>query len=137
MKFKLKNAVSTVVPTVGGAIAAKLLKNVSGKMVKNEKIRAALPLIVGIFLTQSKKTEKLGLGMVAVGGADLAGTLVPALSGIEDMDLSGVLDGFDDIHGADEMYGPLDGFEDIHGPLNGDDYMSEDIAGSGDDYGNY
>ena len=53
------------------------------------------------------------------------------------MDLSGVLDGFDDIHGSDEMYGPLDGFEDIHGPLNGDDYMSEDIAGSGDDYGNY
>lgn len=137
MKLKLKSAFSTVIPVVGGAIGAKLAKNVSGKFVKNEKLRAALPLILGIMLSQSKKTEKIGMGMIAVGGADLAGSIVPALSGIEDMDLSGVLDGFDDINGPDEMYGPLDGFEDIHGPLNGDDYMSEDLSGSGDDYGSY
>lgn len=128
--MKLKNSVSTALPLVGGAIAAKVAKNVSGKVIKNEKLRAALPLILGLFLVGNKKMEKIGFGMIAVGGADLAGTIVPALSGIEDMDLSGVLDGFEDIHGDDDMGGPLDGFEDIHGPLNGDD----DMGGYGEDY---
>ena len=99
MKMNLKNAFSTTVPVVGGAIAAKFAKNLSGKFIQNEQLKAALPLVLGIMLTrQSNASMKhLGYGMIAVGGADLAGTFIPAIKGIEDMDLSGLFG--DDING--------------------------------------
>jgi len=50
--------------------------------------------------------------MIAVGGADLVGSFIPGLAGLEDMDLSGIF--------GEVINGEV---------INGDDYM----AGDGDD----
>ena len=128
MKTNIKGALTTAVPVVGGAIAAKLAKNVSGKFVANPKIRAALPLILGMFLsTQSNAMMKhVGYGMIAVGGADLAGEFVPTLKGIEDMDLSGIF-------GSNVLNANvINDDDDLADELN-DDVVSDDM--SGEDYG--
>ncbi len=90
---------------VAGGIAAKLVKNLTRKMLEKAspglaKYAAAGPVIVGLVLAESPKMENIGMGMIAVGGADTAGTFVPALAGLEDMDLSGV---FGDDEMADEI----------------------------------
>ena len=115
MKLKLKAITATALPVVAGAIAAKFAKNLAGKMIQDARLKAALPLVVGLMLTGSKKTEKIGMGMIAVGGADLAGSLIPALNGIEDMDLNGIFGN------------PLNSV------LNGED--DEDVSGVFEDVG--
>lgn len=120
----LKKGLGMAVPVIAGAIGAKVVKNLSGKVTQNNMLRAALPLAVGLFLASGKgKTlPNVGLGMIAVGGADLVGSVVPALNGIEDADLSGI---FDDLSGsvindrvlADDM---------------GDD-MGDDLSGASDE----
>lgn len=119
MKFKMKILTGTALPIVAGAVAAKLVKNMAGKMIKNDKLRAAAPILIGILLAGNKKTANVGYGMIAVGGADLAGTLVPSLAGIEEMDLSGL---FDELSG--------DGGYEMNGPLNDD----LNLSGDGGDY---
>lgn len=120
-KKLMKSVTSKVLPATVGGVGAKFAKNLSGKVTQNAKLRAAIPLLIGIFLTQSAKTEAVGLGMCAVGGADLAGTMIPAISGLEDMDLSGLfgeptlnedLNGYD-VGGYDVGGNTLNGFEDM------------------------
>lgn len=88
----LKKSVGKTLPIVGGAIGARFIKNIAGKMIANDKIKAAAPLVAGILLmgAKSETMKGVGAGMVAVGGADLVGTFIPSLAGIEDMDLSGI-----------------------------------------------
>lgn len=133
-----KSVTSKVLPTVAGGIGAKFAKNLSGKVTQNEKLKAALPLILGIALLQSSKTEAIGMGMCAVGGADLAGQFLPAIHGIEDMDLSGLFGG----QTLNEDLGAYDvGAYDVgdNNTLNGDYDMGDDDMGAGDgeNYGNY
>lgn len=90
MKMKIGHSVKGALPVIAGAVAAKLIKNLSGKMITNPKLQHAAPLILGLFLSGSKKTEKLGMGMIAVGGAGLVGSFIPSLAGIGEMDLNGI-----------------------------------------------
>jgi hypothetical protein len=117
----MKTVTGKVLPATVGGIGAKFAKNLSGKVTQNPKLRAAIPLLIGILLCQSAKTETVGLGMCAVGGADLAGTFLPAIAGLEDTDLSGLFgndtlnDGYDvgsyDVGGNDTLNGFDDGGE--------------------------
>jgi len=117
----MKTVTGKVLPATAGGIGAKLAKNLSGKVTTNPKIRAALPLALGIFLAMSAKTEALGLGVCAVAGADLTGTFIPAIAGLEDMDLNGVFGPTlnEDVSGYDvggyDVGGDntLNGFEDM------------------------
>lgn len=113
-KVNIKKAAGKAVPLVAGAIGAKLAKNVSGKFIQNDKLRAAVPLVLGIVLAGSKSAtmQGIGSGMIAVGGADLVGSFIPGLAGLEDMDLSGIF--------GEVINGEV---------INGDDYMN----GDGDD----
>lgn len=128
MKMKFAKP-AMILPIVGGGVAAKVVKNLSGKFIKNDKLRAAAPLVVGLLLASNKKTAMIGYGMIAVGGADLAGTIVPQLAGIEDMDLSGVFGPLNDDMG-DDISDELG--DDMGGPLNDD--ISDDLGDYGDDY---
>lgn len=130
-KKMIKSITSKVIPATIGGIGAKFAKNLSGKVTQNEKIKSALPVIFGILLMQSAKTEAVGMGMCAVGGADLVGTFIPAIHGLEDMDLSGVFgDTLNDDLGAYDV-----GAYDVGGDttLNGMD----DMGAASEDYGNY
>jgi hypothetical protein len=114
-----------------GGLGAKVVKNLSKKFITQpglQKLVPAVPVLVGLLMLQSAKTEDLGFGMIAVGGTDLAGTLVPQLAGLEDMDLTGIFDG--DLNGPlnDDINDDLsDDTSNMNGPLNdqvdyGDDY---------------
>lgn len=102
--MNLKKAPATALPIVAGAIGAKLVKNLAGKVTQNDKIRAGAALVFGLLLisNKSKAMQGVGAGMIAVGGADLVVGFVPQLAGIEDMDLGDVLNGPDDYVGAYE-----------------------------------
>lgn len=120
----LKKGLGVAVPVIAGAISAKVVKNLSGKITQNNMLRAVFPLAVGLFLASSKgKTlPNVGLGMIAVGGADLVGSVVPALNGIEDADLSGIFD---------DLGGPV-----INSPVINDDMgddMGDDLSGASDE----
>lgn len=82
------------VPAIGGGIGAGLVKNLSKKVTQNEKLQSTAPIVVGIVLRRMKSpaAKYAGLGMIAVGGRDLAGSFIPALKGIEDMDLGDLFD---------------------------------------------
>jgi len=93
MKFKVGNITKSIVPLAGGAVGASLLIGIVKKADKSgkfEKFAPVAPILLGGFLVASKKTQMWGYGMIAGGAAKLAGNLVPALAGVEDMDLSGV-----------------------------------------------
>jgi hypothetical protein len=88
----LQHSLSSALPLAGGAVAAKFVKNLAGKISQNGKVKAGIALSVGLFLMSQKQemVKFAGYGMTAVGAADLAGEFVPTLKGIEDMDLSGL-----------------------------------------------
>ena len=89
--MNIKSTVTGALPLIAGGVAANLTKSLSGKFIQNEKLRAAAPLILGILLASTKgKMKELSNGMIAVGGANLVGSFVPSLAGIEDIDLSGI-----------------------------------------------
>lgn len=92
MKGLVKDVTTVYAPVVAGAVAAGFAKNLAKKVSDNEKIQAAVPLAAGIVVSRMKSPalKNVGLGMIAASGRDLAGTFVPALRGIEDMDLSGI-----------------------------------------------
>lgn len=121
MKFKVGNITKSLLPLAAGAVGASVLTGVVKKMDKTgkfEKFAPAVPILVGGFLVSGKKTQMLGYGLMAGGAAKLAGNLVPAIAGIEDMDLSGV---FGDMR-IGEMEGTLNGDYDMSGAnatLNG------------------
>lgn len=112
--MNLKKAPATALPIVAGAIGAKLVKNLAGKVTANDKIRAGIALALGLVLisNKSKSMQGVGSGMIAVGGADLITSFVPSLAGIEDMELGDILNGGDDVYMSDDMNG-------VDGVLNG------------------
>ncbi len=120
---KIMKSAGSALPIVGGAIAGKFVKNLAGKVVQNPMLRSAAVLVAGIVVASSKgeTMKKVGYGMIAVGGADLAGTVVPSLAGIEDMDLGGL---FDEVSGNvlnDEVSGAVLNDE-VYDDVSGDDY---------------
>ena len=133
-------------PVIAGGIGAGLIKNLSKKISSNEKIQAAAPLVLGIVLRRMKSPEikYVGLGMIAVGGRDLAGAFIPAIKGIEDMDLNGVLNGVlnDDVADplSDEIarnFPPEEMSDDVNDDVTGgvlNDDVSDDMNGDPNTY---
>lgn len=98
MKFKVGNVTKSLVPLAAGAVGANFITGMVKKFDKSGKFEKFAPvgaIIVGGFLVANKKTQMLGYGMIAGGAAKLAGNVIPALAGIEDMDLSGVFGALD------------------------------------------
>jgi hypothetical protein len=133
-KFKLipsgKTLMKEGLPAVGGAIGAKLVKNLAKKVIKKPELQRflpAVPLLVGAILSDNGKgmLHYAGIGMMAAGGADLAGNFVPVLAGLEDLDLSGIFDETlnDDLADTEDMSGPID--SPLNGPIDGADDYSE------------
>ncbi len=114
----IKKTLSKAAPLIIGGIGAGFVQTAAGKVTTNDKLQAAAPLIIGLIAASAKSEaiKSIGLGLIAVGGANLVKTVFPAIGALENMDLGSVINGF--------SYG-----EAVNGPydaaLNGD---------SGDEY---
>lgn len=100
-----------------GAVASDLLMTVAGvgagavaarqfdKVLKfDSKINSAIKIAAGIALPKFIKepfVKDLGLGMIAIGAADLVGAFVPALGAAPDDVL--VISGMDELGGLDQI----------------------------------
>lgn len=98
----MKKTIGKAIPAVLGGVGANFVNSFAAKFIQNEKLRAAAPLVLGVVLmSQKSETMKgVGLGMVAVGGSKLVGSFVPALNGVDDMDLAGIY--LDPLAGSDD-----------------------------------
>lgn len=86
----LKDAAMLAVGGIGAQVVNSKLT-----MVKNDKIRAAIPILLGAFLASKKGTASIGAGMMTVGATKLATALIPGIGGLygDDMDeLNGIYD---------------------------------------------
>ena len=127
----MKEILEIDLPLIGGGIGGGVIKNLSKKLTSNEKFQSASPLVVGIFLRRMKNpmVRYAGMGMIAVGGRDLTGTFIPAVRGIEDMDLGDLFDNVlngsysvsDDVLNDDLNGGVLN--DSLNDTLSGEDYM--------------
>lgn len=100
----MKGITSKIVPAVSigaGAVASGFLVSKLPAQLENEKLRAAVPIALGIFLMTKKGiVGDLGTGMVAGGMLKLAQsfgigevtTPVMAIDEVEDLDIEGVDD---------------------------------------------
>ena len=138
-KKKMKLPINEVLGVVAGAVAAGFVSKLVNDKMPNTPgyIKALIPIGAGIFLTGNKNAiiKGAGFGMVAKGGAELAGTLIPGIGNVDDIFLSApadqsilslpadmsVLSGDDDfINGDDEFMNGDDEF------MNGDeDFLSQ------------
>jgi len=78
---------------VAGGVVASIVTN-KLTMIADTRIRAAVPVVVGIFLAgnKNKMISGLGDGMIAVGGTKLVGALLPNM-GISAIDADEVVEG--------------------------------------------
>ena len=107
-----KGSLIASVGLIAGAVAGRL---VAKKVLPNvdEKIKNVGVVAVGFLLPKFMKSEmgkSIGNGMIAAGGLGLAGSFLPAISGIDDMiefpvQVSGIDDGLSVIAGDDVMAG--------------------------------
>jgi len=76
----------------GGAVASIVTNKLT--MIADTRIRAAVPVVLGIFLAgnKNKMLSGLGDGMVAVGGTKLVAALLPNM-GISAIDADEVVEG--------------------------------------------
>ena len=107
---KMKFDVMQFAGNIAGAIAAKVV--ISKLPIQNNLIKNVAPIVLGAILsgTKNKTISGAGLGMVAVGGAGLVGTLVPTIAGFT----GDVLNGTDDYMAGTDDY------------MAGDDYVGAD-----------
>lgn len=99
MKLNIKKQMPEVLGLAVGSIGAGYV----GKIVPigNEKIKAALPLLAGIFLSGQKgMIGSVGKGMIAAGAANLAKTF--GIGGVGPNTLIGEIDTFE-VEGLDTV----------------------------------
>lgn len=79
MKKPKKGALMTAVGVIGGAIAGKMVMNFVP--VDDDRIKAAIPLVAGFFLSGQKNeiAKGAGYGMMATGGMSLAAAFIPQI----------------------------------------------------------
>lgn len=123
MKILKKGIVTDALALAGGGVAAGKVNTLSGSFIKNEKVRAAAPAILGLILmSQKNKTmQNVGAGMFAVGSQKLIAQVVPGLAGYQVDDvIDGAYDEYDELNGPNNV---------LNGPgqvING---MDEDSGG--------
>ena len=88
-----KDTFTKAATLVGGGVVASIVTN-KLTMIADTRIRAAIPVALGIFLAgnKNKMIAGLGEGMVAVGGTKLVGALLPNM-GISAIDADEVVEG--------------------------------------------
>lgn len=124
-KLLPKDGLKSALGLVGGAVAAQLVVKKTATMIGNDKIRAALPLVLGFVLSGQKNAmmKNAGFGMIAVGGSTLIGTMIPSLgiSGVGNYsdDLAGLYDEVVNLEGTDDS--PLADAPDMPDSGVGDD----------------
>ena len=109
-KMFSKDTLTQSAALAAGAIAGSLVFN-KLTQIANPKLRAAVPLAVGIFLVgnKNKMLSGLGGGMIAIGGQKLVGSFVPALAGYEaDEVIEGVYVDDEGMNEDDEINGTFD-----------------------------
>lgn len=109
-KMFSKDTLTQSAALAAGAIAGSLVFN-KLTQIANPKLRAAVPLAVGIFLVgnKNKMLSGLGGGMIAIGGQKLVGSFVPALAGYEaDEVIEGVYVDDEGMNEDDEISGTFD-----------------------------
>jgi len=130
MKFKMsKGSMSEALQLGGGVIASNFANNLVRKgiekVAKTDQYGKFSPIgtiILAEMFLKGKKVKMIKNGIVAGSMAKLAGNFVPALAGIEDMDLSGIFDMRIGQTLNDEVR--------VGDTLNDD--MSDDVSGYGD-----
>jgi len=128
----------TIAANIAGAIAAQVV--VSKLPIKNDLIKSAAPIAIGIFLSgnKNKMIASIGNGMAAVGGANLVKVIVPGIAGLTgENDTYIAADDFPTLDGAsggvldgaagDTLTGEYSPYATINGPndsyIAGDDNM--------------
>ena len=88
-----KDTFTKAATLVGGGVVASIVTN-KLTMIADTRIRAAVPVALGIFLAgnKNKMIAGLGEGMIAVGGTKLVGSLLPNM-GISAIDADEVVEG--------------------------------------------
>lgn len=99
-------AAGSMVMDIAGVVAGAVIAKQLNKVLKfDAKILAAGKIALGVLLPKFVKNpiiNSVGQGMIAVGGTELIGSFIPALSGADDVVL---LSGMDEMGQFDEMSG--------------------------------
>ena len=105
MKMNIKKTAMDSAALIAGAVGAGYITKFVP--VQNEKVKAAAPILVGMFLMNQKgPLANVGMGLVAAGGANLAKSF--GIGEIGDMgDIAGILDEMN-IHGNDSVLSGTD-----------------------------
>lgn len=121
---------STFAGTIAGAIVSKIL--IKKLPMQSELIKSLIPVAAGAFLSTNKNRmlAGAGLGMMAIGGGALVGTLVPSIGAAA----GGVLDGIFDTFSSDPQMGATEEIMYLNGASPGVlDGTAEEMAGVGSD----
>lgn len=110
MKLIKKDTLTASAALVAGGVGAGFVYNKAASFVQDPKLRAGVPVLLGIVLMgqKSKMIQNVGAGMVTVGGQKLVGSFVPGLAGMDaDEVIEGLYDGVDIsgsvINGTDDV----------------------------------
>jgi len=98
-----KGMVTEVLGVVAGSILAK---KVSSMLTFDDKIKNAIVLGAGVLLPKFVKSpimRSVGMGMIAVGGSQLAGSFLPVLGATDDYILVSGTDDISVVNGTDEI----------------------------------
>lgn len=114
MKLLKKGAITDAAALAAGGVGAGLVYSKTSGFIKNDKVRAAAPVVLGLFLMgqKGKFVQNAGAGMVAVGSQRLISSFVPGLAGYGEDD---VIEGL-----YDEYQSPVNG-----AVINGSEFDDE------------
>ena len=105
-KRSMVGEAGSMVMDIAGVVAGAVIAKQLNKVLKfDAKILAAGKIALGVLLPKFVKNpiiNSVGQGMIAVGGTELIGSFIPALSGADDVVL---LSGMDEMGQFDEMGG--------------------------------
>jgi len=81
MKKPGKDAITTIIGAIGGAVVGKMAVRMIP--IENKMIKAFIPIAAGLFLSSNKSAmiKGAGLGMAAAGGLTLVDALAPGMLG--------------------------------------------------------
>jgi hypothetical protein len=79
-KTMKKGNTGEIIGVLAGAVAAGFIPRLTQGINIPAPIKSAIPLVLGVFLSTNKNAmiKGAGFGMIAKGGSDLVGALIPA-----------------------------------------------------------
>jgi hypothetical protein len=114
MKMNIKKTAMDSAALIAGAVGAGYVTKFVP--IQNEKVKAAAPILVGMFLMNQKgPLANVGMGLVAAGGANLAKSFGIGEIGDDMGDIAGILDEMH-LNGPDGVLSGTDSA--VNGPSN-------------------